>query len=135
MGQGIADTIFNHAQRTVVNEDEKTTFFIVLFMMAAVCGFIILLFKALKIKIELSLKNVIGGIALGIPNYISLVLFFNALESSGLEASQVFPVVSMGVIVVSALVGKILFKEQLTWFNWLGLALSVIAIYIITFMN
>lgn len=135
IGQGIADSIFNHAQRTVVDEDQKTTFFIVLFIMAASCGFIILLFKALNTKIEFSTKNLIGGIVLGIPNYASLVLFFNALETSGLEASQVFPVVSMGVIVVSAIIGKLLFKEHLTTSNWLGLILSVVAIYIITFIS
>ena len=84
-------------------------------------------------KLKLSFKNVIGGIALGIPNYASLVFFFNALESSGLEASQVFPVVSMGVIIISAIIGKLLFKEHLSLYNWLGLGIAIIAIFIITF--
>ena len=134
IGQGVADTIFNHAQRTVVNENEKTLFFIVLFVMAALVGFVILFFKSLNIKLKITPKNIIGGIALGIPNYITLVFFFNALESSGLEASQVFPVVSMGVIVISAIVGKLFFKENLSLSNWLGLALSILAIFIITFI-
>lgn len=134
IGQGVADTIFNHAQRTVVNENEKTLFFIVLFVMAALGGFIILFFKSLNTKLKISPKNIIGGIALGIPNYVTLVFFFNALESSGLDASQVFPVVSMGVIVISAIVGKLFFKENLSLSNWLGLALSILAIFIITFI-
>ncbi|TXB65294.1 EamA/RhaT family transporter [Vicingus serpentipes] len=133
VGQGVADSIFNHAQQTAVNDNEKTLFFIVLFMMAGLSGLVILLFKSIKSKLKLSIKNVIGGIALGIPNYASLVFFFNALESSGLEASQVFPVVSMGVIVISAIVGKLLFKEHLSLYNWLGLGIAIIAIFIITF--
>lgn len=133
VGQGVADSIFNHAQQTAVNDNEKTLFFIVLFMMAGLSGLVILLFKSIKSKLKLSFKNVIGGIALGIPNYASLVFFFNALESSGLEASQVFPVVSMGVIVISAIVGKLLFKEHLSLYNWLGLGIAIIAIFIITF--
>ena len=134
VGQGIADTIFNHAQRTVVNDSDKTLFFIVLFIIASLCGIVILLFKSFGSKLKITPKNIIGGIVLGIPNYASLVFFFNALESSGLEASQVFPVVSMGVIVVSALIGKLFFKEHLSLFNWLGLVLSIIAIFIITFL-
>jgi len=133
VGQGIADSIFNHAQQTAVNDDEKTLFFIVLFMMAGLSGLVILFFKSIKSKLKLSFKNVIGGIALGIPNYASLVFFFNALESSGLEASQVFPVVSMGVIIISAIIGKLLFKEHLSLYNWLGLGIAIIAIFIITF--
>lgn len=133
VGQGVADSIFNHAQQTVVNDNEKTIFFIVLFMMAGLSGVVILFFKSLKDKLKLSFKNIIGGIALGIPNYASLVFFFNALESSGLEASQVFPVVSMGVIVLSAIIGKLLFKEHLSLYNWIGLGIAIIAIFIITF--
>ncbi|MCB9361464.1 MAG: hypothetical protein H6587_00415 [Flavobacteriales bacterium] len=134
VGQGVADSIFNHAQQTAVNDNEKTLFFIVLFMMAGLSGLVILFFKSLKSKLKLSYKNIIGGIALGIPNYASLIFFFNALESSGLEASQVFPVVSMGVIVVSAIIGKLLFKEHLSLYNWLGLGIAIIAIFIITFV-
>jgi drug/metabolite transporter (DMT)-like permease len=134
VGQGVADTIFNHAQQTAVNDNEKSLFFIVLFMMAGLSGLVILFFKSLKNKLKLSFKNIIGGIALGIPNYASLVFFFNALESSGLEASQVFPVVSMGVIVLSAIIGKLLFKEHLSLYNWIGLGIAIIAIFIITFV-
>jgi drug/metabolite transporter (DMT)-like permease len=134
IGQGVADTIFNHAQQTAVNDNEKTIFFIVLFMMAGLSGFVILFFKSLKDKLKFSFKNIIGGVALGIPNYASLVFFFNALESSGLEASQVFPVVSMGVIVISAIIGKLLFKEHLSLYNWIGLGIAIIAIFIITFV-
>lgn len=133
VGQGVADTIFNHAQQTAVNDNEKTLFFIVLFMMAGLSGLVILLFKSLKSKLKLSFKNIVGGIAIGIPNYASLVFFFNALESSGLEASQVFPVVSMGVIILSAIIGKLLFKEHLSLYNWIGLGIAIIAIFIITF--
>lgn len=134
VGQGIADTIFNHAQQTVVDEADKGLFFMSLLLIAGVSGIFILLGKSVQQKPQFKLKNLIGGIALGLPNFASLIFFFNALESSGLEASQVFPVVSMGVVVLSALVGLILFKEKLTTANWLGLAFAVFSIFIITFL-
>lgn len=134
VGQGIADTVFNHAQQTVVNDADKGLFFMSLLLIAGISGIGILLGQSIKEKPQFKLKNLIGGIALGLPNFASLIFFFNALESSGLEASQVFPVVSMGVVVVSALVGLLLFKEKLTTANWLGLGFAVLSIFIITFV-
>lgn len=134
VGQGIADTIFNHAQQTVVDDNDKGLFFMCLLLIAGVSGLLILAGKSIKQKPQFKLKNLIGGIALGLPNFASLIFFFNALESSGLGASQVFPVVSMGVVVLSALVGLVLFKEKLSGANWLGLAFAVLSIFIITFL-
>jgi len=134
VGQGIADTVFNHAQQTVVDDNDKGLFFMCLLLIAGISGIFILVGKAIQQKPQLKLKNLIGGIALGIPNFASLIFFFNALESSGLGASQVFPVVSMGVVVLSALVGLILFKEKLSGANWLGLGFAVLSIFIITFL-
>jgi len=134
VGQGIADTIFNHAQQTVVNDADKGLFFMSLLLIAGISGIGILIGKSIKQQPQFKFKNLIGGIALGLPNFASLIFFFNALESSGLEASQVFPVISMGVVVVSALIGLVLFKEKLTTSNWIGLAFAVLSIFIITFL-
>lgn len=134
VGQGIADTIFNHAQQTVVNNADKGLFFMSLLLIAGISGIGILIGKSIKQKPQLKLKNLIGGIALGLPNFASLIFFFNALESSGLEASQVFPVISMGVVVVSALIGLILFKEKLSGSNWLGLGFAILSIFVIAFL-
>jgi drug/metabolite transporter (DMT)-like permease len=134
IGQGIADTIFNNAQKTVVNDADKGLFFMCLLLIAGISGILILIGKSIKQKPKFEFKNLIGGIVFGIPNFASLIFFFNALESSGFEASQVFPVVSMGVVVVSALVGLVLFKEKLSLMNWVGLGFAVLSIFVITFL-
>ena len=134
VGQGIADTIFNNAQKTVVNDADKGLFFMVLLFGAGISGLFILIGKSFTEKPKFEIKNLVAGISLGIPNFASLIFFFNALESSGFEASQVFPVVSMGVVVVSALIGLIMFKEKLSPMNWIGLGFAVVSIYIITFL-
>jgi len=134
VGQGIADTIFNNAQQTVVNNADKGLFFMSLLLIAGFTGVLIILGKSIKNKPKFELKNLLGGIALGLPNFASLIYFFNALESSGLEASQVFPVTSMGVVVMSALVGLSIFKEKLSLTNWIGLGFAVLSIFIITFL-
>ena len=134
VGQGIADTIFNNAQKTVVDEEDAGLFFMCLLLIAGISGILIFLGKSIKKKPKIKFKNLIAGAIFGIPNFASLIFFFRALETSGFEASQVFPVVSMGVVVGSALVGLFLFKEKLTLMNWLGLGFAVVSIFLITFL-
>lgn len=134
VGQGIADSVFNYAQKNTIGIGESPAFFSVLFMMAAICGVLILIGRSFKEKVKFSYKNIIGGIVLGIPNYGSLIYFFEALDSSGLHPSVVFPIVSMGVVVLSAIIGIIFYKESLSRTNWIGIVSSVVAIALITFM-
>ncbi len=134
VGQGIADSIFNNAQKIVVNEADKGLFFMTLLFIAGISGVCILLGKSVKSKPKIKFKNFIAGVIFGIPNYISILLFFNALENSELSATQVYPIISMGVIILSALIGLILFKEKLSLRNWLGLGFAILSIFIITFL-
>ncbi|MCT4580791.1 MAG: EamA/RhaT family transporter [Flavobacteriales bacterium] len=134
VGQGIADSVFNYAQKNSIGNGESPAFFSVLFMMAALCGVMILIGRSFREKIKFSYKNIVGGIVLGIPNYGSLIYFFKALDSSGLHPSVVFPIVSMGVVVLSAIIGIVFYKETLSRSNWIGIVSSVLAIALITFM-
>jgi len=134
VGQGIADSIFNNAQKTVVNEADKGLFFMCLLFMAGLSGIVILLGKSIKEKPQLKFKNLFAGLIFGLPNYITITLFFGALENSGLAATQVYPIISMGVVILSALVGLILFKEKLSLRNWIGLGFAILSIFVITFL-
>jgi multidrug transporter EmrE-like cation transporter len=73
-------------------------------------------------------KNALWGIAVGVPNYLTLYFFFRALESGFFESSQAYPILNMGVIVISAVVGWLMFKEKLSLLNWLGILISILAI-------
>lgn len=130
-GQGVADILFNYAQKTYV--DNPPLFIAVLFISAFISGMAILIFQIVQKKETLFPpqklgKNIIWGIALGIPNYLTVYYFFRALESDFMESSQVYPILNMGVIVLSAISGLLFFKEKLSWLNWLGIGVSVLAI-------
>ena len=68
------------------------------------------------------------GIIFGIPNYLSLQFIFEALNTDGLEPSVVYPLVSMGIVLTTALAGLVFFKEKLSLSNWFGIGLAVVAI-------
>ena len=134
LGQGISDAIFNDFAQNFPNE-KGYLFFMTLFFVASVTGLIIYFLKSFnkKHKNPFKLKNVIWGFVFGIPNFFSLVFFLQALATSTLESSVVFPLVSMGIMVSSSILGVLLFKENLNKNNWLGIFLCICAIYIFSF--
>lgn len=129
VGQGISDSIFNNFAQSFPKEGEYL-FFMILFLTASISGMLILSGKSIKTKNKLQLKSIIWGVIFGIPNFFSLVFFLKALEDPDLSSLEVFPLVSMGVIISSSLIGLFLFKEILTKWNWIGIFFSVCSIYI-----
>jgi len=82
-----------------------------------------------------SKKSLLFGLVLGIPNYFSIYILLKALEGSGLESSIVFPINNMGVVLVSTLISLIWFGEKLSIKNYIGVAISILAISLIAFSN
>ncbi len=128
-GQGISDAIFNDFAQKFPNEGGYL-FFMTLFFFASISGILILSGKSIKSKNSLQLKSLFWGIVFGIPNFFSLVFFLKALNDPELSSSIVFPLVSMGVIVSSSIIGMVLFKEKISRNNWIGILLSICSIYI-----
>jgi drug/metabolite transporter (DMT)-like permease len=133
IGQGIADSFFTDARKIYVSDGEVNLFFVVLFLFAALTGIVILLGKAVSSPQKIAAKNVLWGVALGIPNFGCLYYMSDAIKNSHLQPSEVFPLVSMGVIVTSSLMAWSVYKEKLTKGNWLGILCAVLAIGIISF--
>ena len=132
VGQGISDSIFNDFAQQFPNEGGYL-FFMVLFCMASISGILILSAKSVKSKNPLQIRSLFWGIIFGVPNFFCLVFFLKALGDPQLTSSIVFPLVSMGVVVSSSVIGLFLFKENLTRSNWIGIILSICAIYIFSY--
>ena len=135
IGQGISDALFNDFAQSYseVLEKESFMFFMTLFFMASISGIIIHLCKSIEKREKLQLKNVCWGVIFGIPNFFSLAFFLKALDDPNISSSEVFPLVSMGVVVCSSLIGLLIFKEKLTRNNWIGILSSICAIYLFSF--
>ncbi|MEC8884395.1 MAG: GRP family sugar transporter, partial [Bacteroidota bacterium] len=82
-------------------------------------------------KQHLAFKNIIGGIALGIPNYYSIYFLVQALRHPTLESSTVFTLNNVGIVMVATLIGILFFKEKLSPKNWIGIAIAVVSIILI----
>lgn len=133
LGSGIIDSLVNYAQKRVVQNEDETACLTGLFFYAAgivgILGF--LLFYKNKKELNYG-KTLVAGVILGTPNYFSIYLVMRAIRDNVLESSVLYPVVNVGVVLGSTLSAFLFFSEKLSAKNWLGIALSVAAIALIT---
>jgi hypothetical protein len=134
IGQGISDSIFNNS-KDYLKQGEDMQFFITLFTMAGLSGLLILAGKSVSSFPKLEIKNLIWGIIFGIPNFFSLFYFLEALKlfKATDNTSIVFPLVSMGVVISSAIIGILFYKENLSKGNWLGILFALASIAVFSF--
>lgn len=131
LGSGIIDTTIKFLEAEYVNPDEVALFSSSIFAVAGIIGTLILIGQGATGKLKITGKNILGGIALGIPNYFSIYFLVLALRAEGFESSTVFTINNVAIVLVSTLLGIVLFKEHLIRKNWIGIVLAVISIILV----
>ena len=134
IGAGLIGTLLKEVQFRFT-EINYNTFLIFLFGVAFAVGFLVFLFQLLRGSRQLSVKSLFAGVLLGIPNYFSIYYLMQTLNTPNWESSIVFPVMNIGVVILSSIVGLLLFKEHFSKQNWIGFALSIIAISMLLVEN
>ena len=137
LGMGLVDSFVKYAQQYHVADDVLPVFTVILFAMAALAGMITKIIRKTSFKELISTKTLLWGIGLGLSNYGSLYFLIKALNfknQSGetLDGSIVFGINNLGVIALSVFIGLIVFKEKFLKINWIGIILSLFAIYILS---
>ncbi|GAB5401480.1 MAG: hypothetical protein Aureis2KO_30650 [Aureisphaera sp.] len=131
MGSGVIDTSIKYLEDAFVAESDVPIFSATIFGAAATIGIVTLIYLKIKGKITFQLKNLIGGIALGIPNYFSIYFLVKALRSGLFQSSGIFTVNNVSIVMLSTIVGILLFKERLRLKNWLGIVLAILSIFLV----
>lgn len=131
LGSGIIDTSIKYLEDSFVAEADVPLFSATIFFTAFTLGVLVLLVQKLRGKFQFEWKNILGGIALGIPNYFSIYFVVKALRSDLFESSGIFTVNNVAIVILSTFVGILFFKERLLLKNWLGIGLAVLGIFLI----
>lgn len=132
IGAGAIDTSLKYFQTFYLSDKEISLFSSNTFFAAFVFGIILLIAKSLKDGINIKVKNILGGIALGIPNYFSLHYLIKMLDSEVFESAIIFTIHNVAIVVITTLAGFFIFKEKISFRNWMGIALALIAILLVT---
>lgn len=132
LGSGIIDTLTKFVQQKfITNEAMKNSYLIAGFFIAAIIGSLALLYSFLARKREFQIRSVFAGIILGVPNYFSIYYLVQALENKQLSSTAIIPINNIGVLFLVSLFGIGVLKEKLSRWNYLGLALTLLAILLI----
>ncbi|MBK9733011.1 MAG: EamA family transporter [Chitinophagaceae bacterium] len=128
IGSGINDSIVNYAFAKLLTAEEFNVFNITIFGIAATAGSIALIYRGIFLHKRPDWKAVVGGILLGIPNFFSMYFLLKALNIPGWESSVIFPVNNMGIVVLTAFCGWLLFREHLSRINIAGIVIALLSI-------
>lgn len=131
IGSGIIDTTIKYLETRYVEEADVAIFSSTIFSIAGIIGIFILMIQAVMGRLKFTRRNMLGGLILGIPNYFSIYFLVLALRGNGLESSTVFTLNNVSIVLLSTLLGIVLFKERLIFKNWIGIALAVSSLILV----
>ncbi|MEX1189829.1 MAG: EamA family transporter [Bacteroidia bacterium] len=135
LASGFIDSFFKYNETFTLGDNGLQPFISWIFITAFFVGMIALSIKYFKTKQLPNKRALLGGIALGIPNYFSVFFLIKSLSIKTMQSSVVFPVNNMSIVALSALAGIFLFHEKITKINKIGIALCLVAIALIAFSD
>ena len=79
-----------------------------------------------------NMRTWVGGAALGVVNYASLLFLIRALNTGGHPASVIFPLMNILAILIATAAGVLFFRERPSASQWCGISLCVVSLALIT---
>lgn len=133
VGSGMLDGMIKFVEQEFVDQSNQDIYLITAFSSAALIGICILSAAFITGKQRFDPRAIIAGMAIGIPNYFSIRCLMHALKGYTGNSSAIIPINNMGIVLISAIVAWLVFKEKLSLMNWMGIVLSLAAISLIAF--
>jgi drug/metabolite transporter (DMT)-like permease len=135
MMSGLMDTLIVYV-KTIFFNSSGSNFnnpLITAFSTAACAGSLVLIYGYLSGRLVFSLKPVIAGILIGIPNYFSIWCLGKVIAVYKGNSSALIPVNNIGIVLLCSVTAWIFFKEKLSWINWTGILLAIAAIALLAY--
>lgn len=134
-GSGLLDFTLNFVQNEVLTVLSPSLFTAFSFASAGLIGLVALVIVMFRRKVLFEFKNIVAGVVLGIPNFFSIYLLLMSYRSTGWKDSTVLAITNVSIVILSALIGFVLFKERVTTSKLLGLLVAIVAIITLYFAN
>jgi len=133
LGMGVIDVLYKQlAQYQSVTYYTSIT---IVFTLCTLVSFIYIAVRVIIGRMRFSLSGTLWGIALGLFNFGNIIFYMRAHRAIPDNPSLIFSSMNIGVILLGALVGVLLFKEKLSLLNKIGLVLAVVAVVVIGLAN
>jgi drug/metabolite transporter (DMT)-like permease len=121
---GINDFAMKYFQM-LRSSNEESLFVYMIFTTAFITGLFVIIFR----KIKIYRKDILTGFMLGIPNVFSTIFLLAVL--SALPAMIVYPVMNIGVILITTISAFLIWKESLNGYGIAAVILGTAAILLL----
>ena len=128
---GVIDSSINFTNHTYLTSKTEPIFPIVIFSSASFIGLCLVVLG----KERITLKNIAGGVILGVINYFSIYFLLRALTYFNNDGAILYPLLNIGIILLSAIVSVLFFHEKLSALNKIGILLALLAIALISYQE
>ncbi|MGV6989326.1 EamA family transporter [Testudinibacter sp. P80/BLE/0925] len=128
LGYGVIDILFKQMAKS--GSAFPLTLF-VSFCLAACVIFIYLLIK----QTRWHGKSMLGGLLLGVLNFMNILFYIKAHQSYSDNPTLVFAGMNIGVICLGTLTGAWLFKEKINKANAIGVGLGIVSIICLFYLD
>jgi drug/metabolite transporter (DMT)-like permease len=122
-------TLLSYVKTFVLSAGQYEQYVALSFLFALFFSALLLGGRLIKRAENISYSDLIWGLVLGINNFGAVYFLLRSLADSGLDSSVVFPTVSIGVLLLSTLLARVLFAETLTRRKLLACALGAFAVF------
>lgn len=133
VGSAFLDIVLNYFQENEIKNISNPLFCAIGFGIAGLIGIIVLGLRLIKGLEKIEIKSVLAGVFLGIPNFFSIYFLLDAYNSPEWNDSTVLSIMNVSIVLVSALIGFVAFKENASRQKIIGLFASVLAIGLLYF--
>ncbi len=142
VASGLLDTMVNYIAHQyfttndpVADERGQSVYLVHAFFSAGTIGIFLVSYLLITGGRVFAWKNVIAGIALGVPNYFSIYFLLRLLQTGFLPGSAAIPVNNIGIVLVASLTAIFFFREKATAPRIVGMLLSIASILLIMFAD
>ncbi len=130
---GLLDSLVKYVEKTFLDGNNNNEYLVTAFSAAFAGGLLFFIYQLMIGSAHIQMKAVLAGLLIGVPNYFSIWCLMKVLKMFPGESAIFLPVNNMGIVLGSALVAAVVFKEHLRKINWAGIIFSIIAICLIAF--
>lgn len=131
LGSGVLDATINYLEKFALGELSPALFTAIGFGIAGCIGFIVLAAALLLGKQKIAFRNILGGIILGIPNFFSIYFLIMAIRHP-FDDSITYALNNVGIVLLSYLIGIVVFKESTSSIKLIGGAVAIAAIVLLS---
>jgi drug/metabolite transporter (DMT)-like permease len=121
-------SILKYLQARYLSAESFHAYVMAGFVFAFASSIVIGVAKGVLSPVGFRMKHIAAGFVLGGINYLAVYALLQVLALPGWESSQLFPIYSVGVVAVSAILAAWCFGERLSRQRMTGLAVGLVAV-------